>query len=958
MDETGQSGDTGSADSGAGADARDLTLVNGWATSDSPWSSAGAALDPASDVPAWRQPSVELPTPPDFRPSGDIGGARQDRRGETSRPPSELRPSTELRPSVEVKPGGESHPPVQNASAPRWSDSRSRYADLLAHLSPTPNGVPPTNGVDPGRSVGEGTRPVDLRAVSGELPPISGEVRPVPGQPRPVDVGDARIPTSAPPYPYEGDLDDDVQPPRERPAMTEQRAAMPLDRPSSLDRPSPFDRSSPARPASNDRPAVFGRPAHLEPPSAVERQAIPLVRPATPGGRTAEWAAAESARHAIEQVTPPDGMPYVGRRDAGRRAQATGPSAGQPAPSPHVRPGGGLPAEGPVSGRSGAAQPGSDSRGNDPAADRPASGPAGPAQPAPRGAGPSDLGRSDLGRSVSDQAGSDQAGFNQADLGRPVSDQTGFGQTGSGRVSSSQTGPGEAGPGQAGSGQAGPGHAGPDQAGRDQAGPGQAGVGRGASAQAGRGEATSGSAEADEGPRRVPESLAPGLADPIQPRPPYDPSTFPRRLPYETPHARPAGASQRPAYGPSSPTGAQMGYPPSAAYSGIPAGEPSTPTTGERPTRALPQRVPAEPDVPTVPEPPSVEPPAETPALARIATHLRRGDVVPPQERQEGFDVTAILAAVREVDGVRGASLRTTPAGAHSLRLDLADGADPAEVSRQVARLLQDRMGLDAAMQAPDDGPTGELPSAASYLPTQPVPAGRAPVSGAGVGGVAAVSAADTAPGGLTGLTGETGSTSTASTLPGEQSRRASSAGRGRASVEDRPGRGTAEVSTSTSVSTAQRLPAGVEPAPPRPLIPGDRPGPRVVIENVQVNTFGLEATVRVRLTVGEQAASGVATGPAVDGYLLRLCAMATASAIDELLVLADHADGPARCFVEHAASVPFGASEVAVVVLLLSCGGWVEQLAGSAVVIGDDRHAMVRATLAAVNRRLEALLS
>jgi hypothetical protein len=350
-----------------------------------------------------------------------------------------------------------------------------------------------------------------------------------------------------------------------------------------------------------------------------------------------------------------------------------------------------------------------------------------------------------------------------------------------------------------------------------------------------------------------------------------------------------------------------------------------------------------------------VEPSAATPALARIATHLRRGDVVPPQERQEGFDVTAILAAVREVDGVRGASLRTTPAGAHSLRLDLADGADPAEVSRQVARLLQDRMGLDAAMQAPDNGPTDELPSIASYAPTRPVPAGRVPVSGAGAAGVAAVSAADTPPGGQRPPGGAGGTTGAA---PGEQSRRASTTGRARAPVDDLPSRGTAEVTTSTSVSTAQRLPSGVEPAPPRPLIPGDRPGPRVVIDNVQVTTFGLEATVRVRLTVGEQVASGVATGPAVDGYLLRLCAMATASAIDELLVLADHADGPARCFVEHAASVPFGASEVAVVVLLLSCGGWVEQLAGSAVVVGDDRHAMVRATLAAVNRRLEALLS
>ena len=63
----------------------------------------------------------------------------------------------------------------------------------------------------------------------------------------------------------------------------------------------------------------------------------------------------------------------------------------------------------------------------------------------------------------------------------------------------------------------------------------------------------------------------------------------------------------------------------------------------------------------------------------------------------------AILAAVREVEGVRDASLRSTPAGAHSLRLDLAEGADPAEVSRQVARLLQDRMGLDAAMQGGDE---------------------------------------------------------------------------------------------------------------------------------------------------------------------------------------------------------------------------------------------------------------
>jgi hypothetical protein len=159
-------------------------------------------------------------------------------------------------------------------------------------------------------------------------------------------------------------------------------------------------------------------------------------------------------------------------------------------------------------------------------------------------------------------------------------------------------------------------------------------------------------------------------------------------------------------------------------------------------------------------------------------------------------------------------------------------------------------------------------------------------------------------------------------------------------------------VTTETAV-----VPTGVE-TPPRPLYPSHDPGPRIVIENVQVNTFGTDATVEVRLSVAGRSASGDASGPAVDGYLLRLCALATAGAVDQLLSTTDHPEGPVRCFVEHAAAVPFGASHVAVAVLLLSCNGWVEQLAGSAVVTGDDRLAMVRATLAAVNRRLEALLS
>jgi hypothetical protein len=90
---------------------------------------------------------------------------------------------------------------------------------------------------------------------------------------------------------------------------------------------------------------------------------------------------------------------------------------------------------------------------------------------------------------------------------------------------------------------------------------------------------------------------------------------------------------------------------------------------------------------------------------------------------------------------------------------------------------------------------------------------------------------------------------------------------------------------------------------------------------------------------------------------VLRMCAVAASAAVDELLANAERRTDRGRCFVEHAAVVPLGGCDVAVVVLLLVCGGWVEQLSGSALVSGDARQAVVRATLAAVNRRLEALL-
>ncbi|BCB81284.1 Daple [Phytohabitans flavus] len=441
----------------------------------------------------------------------------------------------------------------------------------------------------------------------------------------------------------------------------------------------------------------------------------------------------------------------------------------------------------------------------------------------------------------------------------------------------------------------------------------------------------------------------------FRPQPPFERPTYDTAL-YERPvsppaPARPAPPPPLPRSGPAAPTRAAASWaqewpqpdpvpaeprapgrptdlasepvsaPPRVAPA--PPATPSQPATSQvtppPPARtpeldALPQRVPAQPDVPTAPEPPA-EPPADGPDLTRIWSHLQRDDT-PLRERPEGFDVQAILGAVRGVEGVRDASLRTTAAGAHSLRLDLADGADPAEVSRIVARLLQDRMGLAAAPKEPsgtseavapartrtEPTATGSYPApAGSYLPAQP-------------GGPVA-----------------------------EQRRPAPETPRRRArrAREESP--------------LGQSAP--VEAVSPRPLPPG-KPGPRIVIDEVQVSTFGLDATVEVKLAADERRATGRANGPAVDAYVLRLCAEASAAAVDDLLSTAEQVGDRGKCFVEHAAVVPFGSCEVAVAVVLLVCGGWVEQLAGSALVAGDPRQAVVRATLNAVNRRLEALLA
>ncbi|HEY7176061.1 MAG TPA: Daple, partial [Micromonosporaceae bacterium] len=335
------------------------------------------------------------------------------------------------------------------------------------------------------------------------------------------------------------------------------------------------------------------------------------------------------------------------------------------------------------------------------------------------------------------------------------------------------------------------------------------------------------------------------------------------------------------------------------------------------------------------------------PELSRIASGLR-DDVQSVPELPEELDVAAVLAAVRQVPGVRNAGLRPNPGGVHILRLDLADDADAGRVSRQVARLLKERMGLAAEPRRSRPATSAEPPAST----------GRRQSAG-GTAGTRA--SGPNAPASAPPATPSTPTAPAAPTRPPPPA----AADPGPRAYGNPAGTTVPGVAPSTAGPSAAYLAGMSSVGEPSSVDPQPGLTPRIVIDQVHVSTLGTEATVEVRLHFGDRSTVGRATGPAVDAYLLRLAAQAAAGAIDSLITAARGDDpsvaphgAPVRCFIEHAGVVPFGTCVVAVVVVLVSGDGHIEQLVGSALVSGDPRQAIVRATLAAVNRRLEGLLA
>jgi hypothetical protein len=126
----------------------------------------------------------------------------------------------------------------------------------------------------------------------------------------------------------------------------------------------------------------------------------------------------------------------------------------------------------------------------------------------------------------------------------------------------------------------------------------------------------------------------------------------------------------------------------------------------------------------------------------------------------------------------------------------------------------------------------------------------------------------------------------------------------------------------------------------------------RPAIRRMHIISSGLQVAAEVTLAVGERSALGRAEGTATQSGVQRAVATATLRAVEDLL------GGKARFELDLVELTPTGRERaVLVAVTMLSAGGS-EKLTGAANVREDVRQAAIRATLDALNRRVEHMVS
>jgi len=114
----------------------------------------------------------------------------------------------------------------------------------------------------------------------------------------------------------------------------------------------------------------------------------------------------------------------------------------------------------------------------------------------------------------------------------------------------------------------------------------------------------------------------------------------------------------------------------------------------------------------------------------------------------------------------------------------------------------------------------------------------------------------------------------------------------------------------------------------------------------------GLDVTATVTLTSDGRTAAGESRNSASPSGVQRAVATATLRAVEEL------SGDIARFELDHLEVTQLGSDRMVIIALTMLSSRGTEKLTGAAAVREDVRQAVIRATLDALNRRLETLLS
>lgn len=358
-------------------------------------------------------------------------------------------------------------------------------------------------------------------------------------------------------------------------------------------------------------------------------------------------------------------------------------------------------------------------------------------------------------------------------------------------------------------------------------------------------------------------------------------------------------------------------------------------------------------------------------------------------------NTSALLEALRAVPGVSAADIESDerPEGAGTLRLQLEPGADEVAVATSVNRVLREQFGLavdanrvQVVEESLPSGPSGE----ASGEGPDPLTAPITDVLDAQPEPPVAAAAEETVPTRptLTAVPGYLGRTDDedlaaegdwlpedADDVPSAPARPSpmlpplpTGAAGGQADAGPAPAPrhpstmrpGTA--SPGASVETVETVSSGM----PADGVPGSESGaedesagvdlaagrsPRILIARMQLVSAGLGVSTEVTLSWLGETFAGQSAAAATPTSVHRSVAQATLRAVEDVV------GGRARFELEQLEVNQLGPDRAVVVVVSMLTKGGSERLTGVSVVREDVRQAVIRATLDALNRRLESLL-